>query len=121
MLRRIVREEVRSALREDLARPGGPERAVDAAPPADPLAEAATALARPEARPHAEEALATLDAAVARHRWGEADRQRFTAAVSLLEPRARVEIERRLMVAMNRDELVLDPGTSPFEAPGTGR
>jgi hypothetical protein len=69
----------------------------------------------------AREALSTLESATARRRWTEADRDRWTSLVSQLPMPDRIELEQQLMMAINKDEIALDPGASPYAPPELAR
>jgi hypothetical protein len=112
-LRRVIREEVGRAVEDTLGRLSCGARASDSTETAKPT-RAADSLETPESKAAADGALSVLDAAIARGRWSELDRDEWLSFVSQLSPPAKYEIERRLMVAINKRELSLDPGSLPF-------
>lgn len=116
----IGRDELRGIIREELAHVGvsgaasGPAADRDvAAEPAPESAEEAAALDTPEQRAAAAQSEALLQAAIGKSRWTVADGERWAAIAAGLSPPSRFEAERQLIVAINRDQLVLEPGAFP--------
>ena len=102
-LRQIVREEVRreGAASPPAADPAQRTRTVESEPPTK---EEATRLAR---------ANDVIDRAIARRQWTAEDRSQWFEMMREAPTPRLIDLQRRVLVAMNRGELSLEPGAAP--------
>lgn len=106
-LRQLVHDATAQAVREELAR--GPIAASPAATSApEPAREPS-----PEQLAAQQEALRFLGEATARRRFTSADRERWRSLLTRLDDDERFELQRRLLVAVNRQEILPDPQVVP--------
>jgi hypothetical protein len=107
-LRRLVREELdRSASGPWTATPPGSARPAPATP------EPPT----PEQQASLREATAVVDRAVAARRWTADDRRAWWDLTHRRPSLELFELQRKLMVAMNRGEIAPERGVPPFSPP----
>jgi hypothetical protein len=128
--------EVRAILHDELARQLAELRAPQAAPSggglanaesgepvlgAGPAAAAGPAVAGPVMTPEltarADDAASLVDRAISAGRWIGDDRRRFATTAGDLPPPVRIELERKLHVAINRGTVAVADGIAPFGPP----
>lgn len=102
--------ELRSIIREELARQKAESDALEGSTdiPAEqpPLT--------PELEAKKTEASSLVDRAVSSGTWTNQDRQLFSEATRGLPPAERIELERRVHIALNLGKLAIDDGRPPF-------
>ncbi len=112
-VRLVVRQEIAAALEADRAPPPAP---ADASRPDQAVAPGLGF----DERAAADQVQAILDGAISRKRFTAADRDQWVEQLERLPPSERFEALRKLSMAINRDQLALEPGAFPT-GPGANR
>jgi hypothetical protein len=100
-----------------LAAAGAAAGAAMAAAPAATGPAAAGPVMTPELTARADDAASMVDRAISAGRWTGDDRRRFATTAGDLPPPVRIELERKLHVAINRGTVAVADGIAPFGPP----
>ena len=112
--------ELRSIIREELARQKAESDALDGAGDSTDIPPERPPLT-PELEAKKTEASSLVDRALSSGTWTNQDRQLFSEATRGLPPAERIELERKVHIALNLGKLAIDDGRPPFVAFGPAR
>jgi hypothetical protein len=112
-LRRIIREELARQKAESDGLVGAGADSADSPTEQPPLT--------PELEAQKAEASSLVDRAVSSGTWTNRDRELFSETTRGLPPVERIELERKVHIALNLGKLAIDDGRPPFGSFGPAR